>query len=76
MKESGVGRENGVEAFEACQCSFLYRPWQSNAKFSLTDTQSKSTIINIASAEETRTVQDWFAEEEETEEAAEPKRYG
>ena len=35
-----------------------------------TDTQSKSTIINIASAEETRKVQDWFAEDDEE------KRYG
>ncbi|KAH8094887.1 aldehyde dehydrogenase [Cristinia sonorae] len=56
MKDSGIGRENGIEAFESYS-------------------QSKSTIINIASAEETRTVQDWFAEEEETE-RAEPKRYG
>ncbi|KAI0353012.1 aldehyde dehydrogenase [Trametes cingulata] len=52
MKESGIGRENGLEAFEAY-------------------TQSKSTIINIASAEDTRSVQDWFAEEDDTE-----KRYG
>ncbi|EJF62414.1 aldehyde dehydrogenase [Dichomitus squalens LYAD-421 SS1] len=51
MKESGIGRENGVEAFEAY-------------------TQSKSTIINIADAEDTRAVQDWFAEDD-TE-----KRYG
>lgn len=43
MKESGVGRENGVEAFHAY-------------------TQSKSTIVNIASAEESRT-DDWFGEE-------------
>ncbi|RPD66987.1 aldehyde dehydrogenase [Lentinus tigrinus ALCF2SS1-7] len=52
MKESGIGRENGVEALEAYS-------------------QSKSTIINIAPVEETRTVQDWFAEEDGTE-----KRYG
>ncbi|KAI0638355.1 aldehyde dehydrogenase [Trametes polyzona] len=52
MKESGIGRENGLEAFEAY-------------------TQSKSTIVNIASAEETRSAQDWFAEEDDTE-----KRYG
>ncbi|KAL7282539.1 hypothetical protein ACG7TL_004010 [Trametes sanguinea] len=51
MKESGIGRENGIEAFEAY-------------------TQSKSTIVNIASAEETRTTQDWFAEDEAE------KRYG
>ncbi|KAI0660816.1 aldehyde dehydrogenase [Cubamyces menziesii] len=52
MKESGIGRENGLEAFEAY-------------------TQSKSTIVNIATVQETRSVQDWFAEEDETE-----KRYG
>ncbi|KAI0677370.1 aldehyde dehydrogenase [Trametes maxima] len=52
MKESGIGRENGLEAFEAY-------------------TQSKSTIVNIATAEETRSVQDWFAEEDGAE-----KRYG
>lgn len=38
--------------------------------FVRTDTQTKSTIINIATMEETREVQDWFAETEE------PKRYG
>ncbi|KAK7696664.1 hypothetical protein QCA50_001322 [Cerrena zonata] len=51
MKESGIGRENGLEAFEAY-------------------TQSKSTIVNTASVEETRQMQDWFAEEEQ------PSRYG
>ncbi|KAL1686929.1 Aldehyde/histidinol dehydrogenase [Schizophyllum commune] len=51
MKESGIGRENGHEAFAAY-------------------TQSKSTIVNIASAEETREVDDWFAE------TSEGKRYG
>ncbi|KAI0651240.1 aldehyde dehydrogenase domain-containing protein [Trametes meyenii] len=30
-------------------------------------TQSKSTIVNIATAEETRDIQDWFAEEDGTE---------
>ncbi|KAK7060422.1 hypothetical protein VNI00_001187 [Paramarasmius palmivorus] len=51
MKESGIGRENGLEAFEAYS-------------------QSKSTIVNIASAEDTRQTDDWFAE------SAEGKRYG
>ncbi|KAI0747321.1 aldehyde dehydrogenase [Irpex lacteus] len=51
MKESGIGRENGLEAFEAYS-------------------QSKSTIINTASMEETRETQDWFAE------SSAPKRYG
>lgn len=51
MKESGIGRENGLEAFAAY-------------------TQSKSTIVNIASADETRVVDDWFAE------TSDGKRYG
>ncbi|KAF7332275.1 Aldehyde dehydrogenase [Mycena kentingensis (nom. inval.)] len=51
MKESGIGRENGIEAFESYS-------------------QSKSTIVNIASAEETRKADDWFAED------TEERRYG
>ncbi|EIN10546.1 aldehyde dehydrogenase [Punctularia strigosozonata HHB-11173 SS5] len=43
MKESGIGRENGVEAFHAYS-------------------QSKSTIINIASTEESARTDDWFSE--------------
>ncbi|PCH41451.1 aldehyde dehydrogenase [Wolfiporia cocos MD-104 SS10] len=53
MKESGIGRENGIEALEAYS-------------------QTKSTIVNIASAEETREMQDWYAEAE----GAQEKRYG
>jgi len=51
MKESGIGRENGIEAFEAYS-------------------QSKSTIVNIASAEETRQTDDWFSD------VVEGRRYG
>ncbi|KIM91142.1 hypothetical protein PILCRDRAFT_94698 [Piloderma croceum F 1598] len=51
MKESGIGRENGVEALEAYS-------------------QSKSTIVNIATADETRQTDDWFAE------TGEARRYG
>ncbi|KAJ3871330.1 aldehyde dehydrogenase domain-containing protein [Lentinula edodes] len=51
MKQSGIGRENGLEAFEAY-------------------TQSKSTIVNLASSEETRIADDWFAEGNEV------RRYG
>jgi len=51
MKESGIGRENGIEAFEAYS-------------------QSKSTIVNIASAEETRQTDDWFSD------VVESRRYG
>lgn len=68
MKESGIGRENGVEALMACKCSeTLIR-----ARFSdiSKDSQSKSTIVNIATAEETRINDDWFAED------AAGKRYG
>ncbi|KAF9478167.1 aldehyde dehydrogenase [Pholiota conissans] len=51
MKESGIGRENGLEAFEAY-------------------TQSKSTIVNISTMEETRKNDDWFADTDEV------RRYG
>ncbi|KAH7911552.1 aldehyde dehydrogenase domain-containing protein [Hygrophoropsis aurantiaca] len=51
MKESGIGRENGVEAFESYS-------------------QSKSVIVNIATSEESRRDDDWFAE------SGEAKRYG
>jgi len=44
MKESGIGRENGIEAFEAYS-------------------QSKSTIVNFASVDETRAFHDWFDED-------------
>ncbi|TFK43675.1 aldehyde dehydrogenase [Crucibulum laeve] len=51
MKESGIGRENGLEALESYS-------------------QSKSTIVNIATAEETRQTDDWFADN------ANGRRYG
>ncbi|KAJ7094516.1 aldehyde dehydrogenase [Mycena belliarum] len=51
MKESGIGRENGIEAFESYS-------------------QSKSVIVNIAPAVESRQTDDWFAED------AEGRRYG
>ena len=71
MKESGIGRENGLEAFEACECWLVavYVPLDQNAH-TRADTQSKSTIINTATMEDTRSMQDWFAE------SAEAKRYG
>lgn len=68
MKESGIGRENGIEALEACMfpsCALRQILTSWNA-----DSQAKSTIVNIASSEETREMQDWFAETDEE------KRYG
>ncbi|KAF7301913.1 Aldehyde dehydrogenase [Mycena indigotica] len=56
MKESGIGRENGIEAFESCK---FFR-----------NSQSKSTIVNIAQASEARVTDDWFAED------TEERRYG
>ncbi|TEB30075.1 aldehyde dehydrogenase [Coprinellus micaceus] len=50
FKESGIGRENGVEALHEYS-------------------QSKSTIVNIASAEQTRLTDDWF-------EVSSERRYG
>jgi hypothetical protein len=69
MKESGIGRENGLEAFEACESSCMIEGVGEN-KFCAVDTQSKSTIINIATVEETRKNDDWFADTDEA------RRYG
>lgn len=82
MKESGIGRENGVEAYESCQSksqsitSFLHDilTGTGTPRFSnicTTDSQSKSTIVNIASPLTTRQTDDWFAEEENAD-----RRYG
>jgi len=73
MKESGIGRENGVEAFEACE--FVPKPvgwklFRLRGRTRHTDSQSKSTIVNIAHAEETLEHDDWFGDE------VEGKRYG
>ncbi|KAF9450137.1 aldehyde dehydrogenase [Macrolepiota fuliginosa MF-IS2] len=51
MKDSGIGRENGLEAFESYS-------------------QTKSTIVNIAPPDETRSLDDWFSD------SPEGKRYG
>lgn len=69
MKESGIGRENGLEAFEACKWLSTVGELERLLAFA-TDTQSKSTIVNIATAEETRKSDDWFADTEEV------RRYG
>ena len=69
MKESGIGRENGIEAFDACKSS----PTNQQKKWPLIfflDSQSKSTIVNIASPEETRQADDWFSD------VVESRRYG
>jgi hypothetical protein len=44
--------------------------WTTKIPHFTSDTQSKSTIVNIASAEETRKNDDWFAETDEA------RRYG
>jgi hypothetical protein len=67
MKESGIGRENGIESFEACKS--LFHPKKLGLIF-LSDSQSKSTIVNIASPEETRQTDDWFSN------IVEGRRYG
>lgn len=65
MKESGIGRENGIEALESCRCCPI-APIASRLTSALTlDSQSKSTIVNIASVGETRATHDWFAEDVE-----------
>ena len=72
MKESGIGRENGLEAFEACECYLIsaFGSWSIDGLIRYVDSQSKSTIVNIASAEESRANDDWFAD------SGESKRYG
>ena len=70
MKESGMGRENGVEAYESCQYSSSSTSERPELVTLLEDTQSKSVIVNIASNEESRATGDWFAEEGNS------KRYG
>ena len=75
MKESGIGRENGLEALEACEqtqnLSRIVAHSSRRTRFFYTDSQSKSTIVNISTAEESRKRDDWFAEG-----AAAAKRYG
>ncbi len=76
MKESGIGRENGMEAYLACTFFFkkVFIRILMIGLFSLpsrgTDTQSKSTIVNIASPEVMRGCDDWFADLDEE------RRYG
>lgn len=69
MKESGIGRENGLEAFEACKSSGMIEK-VGEIKICAVDTQSKSTIVNVATVEETRKNDDWFADTDEA------RRYG
>lgn len=70
MKESGIGRENGIEAFEACKSSIPSNNKQKSLNYYYLDSQSKSTIVNIASPEETRQTDDWFSD------VIEGRRYG
>jgi len=73
MKESGIGRENGLEAFHACTLFFyLFGLSSAPHKPIFADTQSKSTIVNIASVDETRQNDDWFADSSD----GSPRRYG
>ncbi|KAF8969497.1 aldehyde dehydrogenase [Flammula alnicola] len=70
MKESGIGRENGLEAFEACKPHIFTTAYDETDLFALADTQSKSTIVNVASVEHMRKTDDWFAD------SGEARRYG
>ena len=70
MKESGIGRENGIEAFEACKSSILSKNEKKPLNYYYLDSQSKSTIVNIASPDETRQTDDWFSD------VVEGRRYG
>jgi hypothetical protein len=68
MKESGIGRENGIEALEACMLPFTSSKPRLK-RFNL-DSQSKSTVVNIATSTATRQSDDWFADD------VDGKRYG
>ena len=67
MKDSGVGRENGIEAFESCQDIFMTALPSRTHIF--VDSQSKSTIVNTSTEEEMRK-DDWFSVSDM------PHRYG
>jgi hypothetical protein len=69
MKDSGIGRENGVEALNACKRPSLNCIPDTQNAFAIIDSQSKSTIVNIASVEESLDADDWFS-------AAGATRYG
>jgi hypothetical protein len=70
MKESGIGRENGVEAFESCEFRIQIRIQGLIVGSCGIDTQSKSTIINTSTADDMSEKEDWFADTEGE------KRYG
>lgn len=70
MKESGIGRENGMEAYLACTF-FFQKSCHQDTYDRKTDTQSKSTIVNIASPEVMRECDDWFVDDLDEE-----RRYG
>ncbi|KAH9984124.1 aldehyde dehydrogenase domain-containing protein [Russula vinacea] len=57
MKESGIGRENGVEPSKHVRSCLISR------SHALRRLASKSTIVNIAPAKETREHDDWFGDE-------------
>ncbi|KAJ3553034.1 hypothetical protein NM688_g3834 [Phlebia brevispora] len=69
MKESGIGRENGIEAYKSCMPHILLLRRPADIP-RYADSQTKSTIVNIATAEDTRENQDWFALD------GEDRRYG
>ena len=70
MKDSGIGRENGVEAFLACTLLSKSALLISKLLNWNLDSQSKSIIINTSEPARSKTSEDWFAE------GGEIKRYG
>ena len=63
MKESGIGRENGMEALEQCQFQLRRLSILLNCLLSVaSDSQTKSVIVNTATTEEICKKEDWFAE--------------
>ncbi|KAG8831166.1 hypothetical protein FRC17_003552 [Serendipita sp. 399] len=58
LKESGIGRENGIEAYESSPPA---EGWSADGWIAV-DSQSKSIIVNIASMDDAREKEDWFNE--------------
>ncbi|KAF8269071.1 hypothetical protein EI94DRAFT_1047234 [Lactarius quietus] len=68
MKESRVGHENGIKAFEACK-SIETTAWSRSSSTSRAhfraDSQSKSIVVSTATVEEIREQDNWFGGEVE-----------
>lgn len=67
MKDSGIGRENGVEAYHAYSTtkSESFLP-STHGNWLILFVLEPGVIMNTASEEETRATDDWFGEKKDT----------